>query len=66
AIGEAFFQTITVLISWYGTFHIYEVIPIAILAYIYKVLFEIAMTPISVAVCDKLTPDIFKYKDMND
>ncbi|OIN82919.1 VUT family protein [Francisella sp. TX07-6608] len=66
AIGEAFFQTITVLISWYGTFHIYEVIPIAILAYIYKVLFEIAMTPISVAVCDKLTPDILKYRDMND
>lgn len=54
AIGEAFFQVIAVVISWYGTHTLGDILPLALMAYIYKILFEIVMTPINLFFCNYL------------
>jgi uncharacterized integral membrane protein (TIGR00697 family) len=53
-IGEFFFQIVAVMIAWYGTLSIWEIIPVATLAYIYKIFFEVLMTPFNVVICRKL------------
>lgn len=54
AIGEAFFQFIACLISWYGTYSLGDILPIAFFSYAYKILFEIVSTPINLYVCHNL------------
>ena len=44
AIGEAVFQIIATFISWYGIMNNNKIIILAIIAYLYKILFEIFMT----------------------
>jgi uncharacterized integral membrane protein (TIGR00697 family) len=51
AIGEAIFQIIAVMISWYGTYSIKDTLPLALAAYIYKILFEIFVTPVNLYAC---------------
>jgi uncharacterized PurR-regulated membrane protein YhhQ (DUF165 family) len=51
AIGEAFFQFIAVIISWYGIYSFSEILPLALSSYIYKIVFEIVVTPINLYVC---------------
>ena len=53
-IGEFFFQIVAVMIAWYGTLSIWEIIPVATLAYIYKIFFEVLMTPFNLVICRKL------------
>ncbi|WP_131795889.1 queuosine precursor transporter [Fluoribacter gormanii] len=54
AIGEAFFQIIAVIISWYGTHPLGDILPLALMAYIYKIFFEVLMTPINLYFCNYL------------
>ncbi len=50
-LGEAIFQVTAVLISWYGTYSIKTIIPLALASYIYKILFEVAATPVNIYAC---------------
>ena len=54
AIGEFFFQIIAVLIAWQGIFSITDILPIAILSYTYKILFEMISMPINIYICNHL------------
>lgn len=54
AIGEAIFQAIAACIAWYGTYHITDIIPLALAAYFYKVIFEIVATPFNIKICSYL------------
>lgn len=51
AIGEAFFQLVAIFISWYGVFPSKEIWFIALAAYIYKVFFEVLITPVNIFIC---------------
>ena len=63
AIGEAIFQLIAVLISWYGKYPIIDILPLAIASYVYKILFETLATPINLYVCHHLK--IMQNKEIN-
>ena len=54
AIGEAIFQFIAVALSWYGTYSIKEILPLAVASYVYKLLFEILATPLNIKICHYL------------
>lgn len=54
AIGELIFQLIAVAISWAGMYSIWEIMPLAIISYLYKILFEILSTPLNVLICKYL------------
>lgn len=51
AIGEAIFQLIAVLISWYGAYAIKNLLPLALVSYCYKLFFEILSTPFNIFIC---------------
>lgn len=55
AIGEAVLQIIGTTIAWFGTLQFTnEIVPFVIFSYIYKLCFEIIMTPINIYVCQWL------------
>lgn len=51
AIGELCFQLIAVAISWAGIYSVWEIIPLAVISYMYKLVFEIISTPINIYAC---------------
>lgn len=52
AIGEAALQTIGTTIAWIGSLHFTsEILPFIIFSYLYKIIFETAMTPINIIIC---------------
>ena len=64
AIGEAFFQFIAVLISWYGSFNTQDILFIVFFSYTYKIIFEILATPFNIWICNYLKS--LKIKRVND
>lgn len=66
AIGEAALQVVGTSLAWVGTLSFQkEILPFIIFSYLYKVFFEIIMTPISVIICAYLKRaegiDIFDF-----
>jgi len=53
-IGEFIFQIIAILISWYGIYNTSGLVKLSLIAYSYKILFEIVVTPINIVVCKYL------------
>ncbi len=51
AIGEMIFQIIAVSISWFGIYSIFDILPLAIISYVYKILFEVVFTPANIYIC---------------
>ena len=50
-VGEFIFQTIAITLSWYGVYNFHNLIPLFIIPYTYKILFEILMTPFNILIC---------------
>lgn len=63
AIGELIFQIIAVSISWLGNYAIIDILPLALISYAYKILFEIISMPINIYICRYL--NFVKLKEKN-
>lgn len=64
AIGEACFQILIVIFSWYGCHSIKQLLPLAFASYSYQILFEIVVTPINLFICRHLK--MMNIKEFND
>lgn len=55
AVGEAALQIVGTCIAWLGSLQFQtEILPFMIFSYLYKVSFEVLMSPINTFVCNKL------------
>jgi queuosine precursor transporter len=54
-IGEALLQIVGTSVAWLGSLHFTsDILPFVVFSYLYKIVFEAAMTPFNIMICEKL------------
>ncbi len=55
AVGEGVLQIVGTSVAWLGALHFTtEILPFVAFSYLYKVIFEAAMTPVNMRICNWL------------